>query len=30
VWGYVVMPEHFYLLIGGPGKRNLSLAKEPA
>jgi putative transposase len=28
VWGYVVMPEHFHLLIGEPSKRNLALAMQ--
>jgi putative transposase len=26
VWGYVVMPEDFHLLITEPSKRNLALA----
>jgi putative transposase len=28
VWGYVVMPEHFHLLISEPRKRNLAVAMQ--
>jgi putative transposase len=28
VWGYVVMPEHFHLLIGEPEKKNVSRAMQ--
>lgn len=28
VWGYVVMPEHFHLLISEPAKRNLALTMQ--
>jgi putative transposase len=28
VWGYVVMPEHFHLLIGEPSKRNIALVMQ--
>src|SRR5882672_9835065 len=28
VWGYVVMPEHFHLLISEPEKRNVALVMQ--
>jgi putative transposase len=28
VWGYVVMPEHFHLLISEPAKRNVALVMQ--
>ena len=28
VWGYVVMPEHFHLLISEPATRNVALAMQ--
>ena len=28
VWGYVVMPEHFHLLISEPTKRNVAVAMQ--
>lgn len=28
VWGYVVMPEHFHLLISEPGKRTVATAMQ--
>jgi putative transposase len=28
VWGYVVMPEHFHLLIGEPSKRSVAVAMQ--
>jgi REP element-mobilizing transposase RayT len=28
VWGYVVMPEHFHLLISEPAKRNVATAMQ--
>lgn len=27
LWGYVVMPEHFHLLINEPEKRNVAAVK---
>src|SRR5262245_34070291 len=28
VWGYVVMPEHFHLLVGEPGKKTVATAMQ--
>ena len=28
IWGYVVMPEHFHILINEPSRRNLALAMQ--
>ena len=28
IWGYVVMPEHFHLLIGEPARRSVALAMQ--
>jgi REP element-mobilizing transposase RayT len=28
VWGYVVMPEHFHLLLSEPAKRNVALVMQ--